>query len=81
MKSETLKNICRALTGVAQLAGHWPTKQKVVSSIPGQGMRAPGLQAGGQLGHLKEATNQCFSHIDISPSLSSFPTPLSKINK
>ena len=49
-----------ALASVAQLVGHHPTKRKVAGSIPGQ---VTGLDCGfgPHLGHVQEATNQCFS--------------------
>ena len=50
-------------------------------SFPGQGTGL-GCGFGAQLGHMKEATNQCFSLTSIFLSLSfSLPSPLYRINK
>ena len=58
----------QALTGVAQLVEHHPTKQKVASSIPGQGTC---LECGFGLWTrcIWEATDRCFSPF-LSPLLS-----------
>lgn len=60
-----------ALAGVAHWTEHWPMNRKVACSIPSQGTcldsgRGPW-----------EATNQCFSHIDV-PLPFSLPSPHSK---
>ena len=65
----TCKNFL-ALTGVAQLVGHCPAKQKVVDLIPSQGT-CLGYGFGPQVGMHKRG-NQCFSP--------SFPLSL-KVNK
>ena len=64
----SLKYIAGALSGVAQSVGHHPTKQKVASLIPGQGTR---LACGFGLwtGRIQEATDRCFSHINVSVPL------------
>ena len=46
---------CFALAGVTQLVGRPPVKQKVASSIPGQGI-CLGYGPGPLLGHVHEAT-------------------------
>ena len=58
-----------ALTDVAQLVGCHTAKQKVTSSIPGQGT-CLGCRPGPQLGCMQAATNQCFfSSLSPPPSL------------
>ena len=49
-----------ALAGVAQLAGHRPTKQKVTGSIPSQGTCLC-YGFGPWLGYIREATGRYFS--------------------
>ena len=58
------------LTGVAQLAGHCPTKGNVVGSIPGQGT-CLGCGPGPQLGACERQLVD-ISHIDVS--LPPFPS-------
>ena len=58
-----------ALTGVAQLVGHHPAKQKVTGSIPGRGA-GPGCS-----GCLREAADLMLMFLTLSFSL---PSPLSK---
>ena len=66
----------RALTGVAELVGCCPAK--VTSSIPCQGTCLP-CRFCPQSGHVREATNRCFSLTSVFLSLSfSLPFPLSK---
>ena len=55
----------RALTGVAQLAGHHPAKQKVAGSIPSQGMNL-GCGFSPWWGRQREA----HMGVSFSPSLS-----------
>ena len=50
------ESISRALTGVAQLVGHHPTKQKVAGFIPSQGTCLD-CGFGPQLGHVGEAVS------------------------
>ena len=49
-----------ALTGVAQLVGHHPARQKAASSIPQWGT-CLGCGFSPWRGHIQEAANQCFS--------------------
>ena len=63
------------LTGVVQLVGHCPAKQKVTSSIPGQDT-CLGCRFGPQSGCIREAT----THWYFSPSVCPLP-PHSKINE
>ena len=58
-----IKNKNHAMTGVAQLVGHHPSKGKVASSVPSQGTCLCG-GFGPQSGHvsIQEATNWYFSH-------------------
>ena len=69
-----LRNHHKALTGVAELVGCHPTKQGVAGWIPGQGT-CLGCGPGPQLGCVREATDQSFSHTLMFLSLS---FPLSK---
>ena len=62
------KKVSHALSGVAQLVGHCPTKQKVMGSIPGQGC-------------VCEATNRYVSLTLMFLPLSPLPFPLSKNKK
>ena len=93
VSSSTLVGLCRgtvtemsrraswALTGVAQLVRHHPTKRKVSGSIPGQGTRL-GCGFSPQLGAYKrQSIHVSLSHWYFSPSL--FPSlPLSvSVNK
>ena len=64
----------RALISAARLVGWHPAKQKVASFIPVQGTYL-GCRFATQLGHVPEATDQCFSP-SLSPSL-----PLSERKK
>ena len=54
-----------ALTGVAQLVGHHPTKRKVAGSIPDSGTCLC-CRFGPWWGHMQEATDQFFPHGDVS---------------
>ena len=66
-----------ALTGVAQLVGHRPTKQKVTGSIPAQGTCLGVGLVPSQGTYERQPTVVSLSHLCFSPSL-----PLSlKINK
>ena len=56
------------LTSRAQLVERHPAKQKVASSVPGQGTFL-GCGFGPWLGRMQEATNRCFSHISMFLSL------------
>ena len=60
-----------ALTGVAQLVDHGPTKRRVTASNSGQSTYL-GYRFRPQLGHVPEETDRCFF-----PSLS-LSLPLSK---
>ena len=71
-RKEHFQKDTKVLTGVAQLVGHRPTKQKVAGSIPG-------TYLGCRFGYIQEATNQSFSLTLMFLSLSfSLPSPLSK---
>ena len=67
---------------MAQLVGHRPAKQKVAGLIPGQGTcLGCGLgpwakyTQGPRSGHMREATDQYFFHIDVSLPLFLPPFP------
>ena len=76
-KKNNLKKLeVPALTNVAQLIGCRPVKQKVTSSIPGQGT-CLGCRFSPQLGHVKRQQNYVsLLHQWFSPSLSPFLPPL-----
>ena len=57
-----------ALAGVAQCIHQWTSNQRVAGSIPSHGT-CLGHRPGPLVGHLQEATDQCFSHISVSLSL------------
>ena len=57
-----------ALTGVAQLAMHCPSKQKASSSIPGQGTCVD-CRIGPQAGCVREATDVSLLHRCFYPCL------------
>ena len=73
-----VKTDLMALTGVAQLVGHRPAKQKVTGSVPGQGTC---LGYGFCLlsGSVREASKQAI-HVSLSHQCFSFsfPSPLSE---
>ena len=59
-----VKTDVMALTGVAQLVGHRPAKQKVTGSVPGQGTCLGYgfcLLSGSVREASKQASNPCFS--------------------
>ena len=67
-----------AMTGVAFLVEHHPTKRKVTSGISHQGT-CLGSRFGPQSGRVQEATSQCFSLTLLFLSLSfSLPSLFSK---
>ena len=68
------QNAGRALARVARLVEHCPVHQKVMSSIPGQGIHL-GCRFSPQSGCVEEATNWCFSLTSVF-----FSPFLSKIN-
>ena len=72
----TFNRYYQALTCVAQLIGHSPTKRKVTGLIPSQGT-CLGCGSGPWLGCLREAT-LTLMFLSLSFSL---PSPLYKTNK
>ena len=83
--SLSVKKCTPALAGRLSWSEHRPIHRKVAGSIPVQGT-CLGCRFSPQSGHVREATNQCLSHVDVSlPPLSSslllpLPLPLKSIN-
>ena len=69
-----------AMTGVAFLVEHHPTKRKVTSGISHQGT-CLGSRFGPQSGRVQEAVDVSLSHCCFSPSLSPFLPFSVKIKK
>ena len=69
-----MKGFHMALTSVAQLVGYPPAKQKVIGSLPGQGMS---LDCGfsSQSGCVLKTTDRCISFTSMFLSLSFFLPP------